>query len=219
MEPVCSGHCVRQPPHYSCLLSSSSKSALWCPQALLAFLHVTLKSCEDLKTRLATSVKTPYIIYLYKAATSLLQPLIFRPRVTVIDRFHCICQILYWENSTCSEITLGYNNSNSTVFPLAIQPVILTQQCVGAAKDITVHFLRLWCEGLCRTSAVLDCIFWGNSKQHSTTIPFLFKLNSTLPPLPFNGTCTYMYVYHVETGKISKYRNNTHIRCTAQCSA
>ena len=34
------------------------------------------------------SGKTPYIKHLFKAATSLLQPLIFCPWVTVIDRFH-----------------------------------------------------------------------------------------------------------------------------------
>ena len=59
-EPVYSGHCVRQPPlYYSHLVQAPSDKP-----------H-------------------NYIVHLIKAATSLIQPLILGPMVTIIDRFHC----------------------------------------------------------------------------------------------------------------------------------
>ena len=59
VKPVYSGHCVRQPPLY--------------------YSHLVQ----------APIGKTPYIKHFFKAATSLLQPFMSGPWVTIIDRFHC----------------------------------------------------------------------------------------------------------------------------------
>ena len=57
---VYSGHCARQPPPY--------------------YSHLVQ----------AQGGKSPYIIHLFKLTTSLSQPLIFSPWVTILARFHCI---------------------------------------------------------------------------------------------------------------------------------
>ena len=59
VKSVYSGHCVRQSPLYYSQLVQ------------------------------APIGKTPYVKHLFKAATSLLQPFISGPWVTVINRFHC----------------------------------------------------------------------------------------------------------------------------------